>query len=93
MFAYEREREREREPQAQLHGQQRQMSYLATQQLAAQPNPEMMRVGRWWLVVGGWGQAPQQGVDIEPEHQIAQLKALLEETLLSLHQAHPRSMP
>ena len=56
MFAYEREREREREPQAQLHGQQRQMSYLATQQLAAQP-PEMMGVG-------GWGQGPQQGVDI-----------------------------
>jgi hypothetical protein len=64
------------------------MAYVATQQLAAQPNPEMMGVG-------GWGQALQQGVDIEHEHQIAQLKALLEEkdALLSQRQAHPRSMP
>ena len=80
MYAYESE--------GQLHGQQRPMPHIPTQQVAAQPKPEMMGVG-------GWGQVPELGVHITPEHQIAQLKALLEEkeALLSRLQAHPRSMP
>jgi hypothetical protein len=86
-------RERERERESLRRSCMGSNGKCPTLQRSNWPLSPMMRVGRWWLVVGGWGQAPQQGVDIEPEHQIAQLKALLEETLLSLHQAHPRSMP
>ncbi len=56
----------------QLHGQHQQMARIPTQQVAAQPNPEMTGVH-------DWGQVPEQVVHITSEHKIAQLKALLEE--------------
>jgi hypothetical protein len=49
-------------PQGQVQGQQPQMAYVPTQQVAAQPNPEMM-------AVGGGGQLPQQGWSPVPQQQ------------------------
>eukprot|EP00802_Teleaulax_amphioxeia_P005744 Tamp_05748.p1 GENE.Tamp_05748~~Tamp_05748.p1 ORF type:complete len:662 (-),score=271.83 Tamp_05748:467-2452(-) len=52
-------------PQGQVQGQQQQMAYVPTQQMAAQANPEMM-------AVGGGGQVPQQGWSAVPQMQMQQ---------------------